>query len=184
MSFKTRKFFCVCVCGGGPCGNNLETFPLPNDPGRGTISAQLRGTGRTDFHFDPSRLGERRRGNGPPTKSRKEFLRAGVAFSFVPCSAGSWVRPLCSEEKWVPLKRPVPRRLSPSEQNNESPQMGRGGGAAVPRRDNLVSRDTLLKHSVFPDQGQIRLGCRRICRLKAAEQARPGRVPFKCTSST
>lgn len=42
-----------------------------------------------------------------------------------------------------------------------------GGGAAVPRRDNLVSRDTLLKHSVFPDQGQI--SCRS-CRLKAAEE--------------
>lgn len=67
--------------GVGPCGNNLETFPLPNDPGRGTISGELRGTGRTDFHLDSSGLGERRRANGLPTKNQKEFLRAGVAFS-------------------------------------------------------------------------------------------------------
>lgn len=98
---------------GDPCGNNLETFPLPNDPGRGTIPAELRGTGRTDFHLDSSRLGERQRGNDLPTKNQKAFLRAGAAFSFVPRSSGSWVRPLCTEEKWVPLKRPVPRRLFP-----------------------------------------------------------------------
>lgn len=76
--------------GGIPVGNNLETFPLPNDPGRGTISAELRGTGRTDFHLDSSRLGERQRGNDLPTKNQKEFLRAGAAFSFVPGSTGSW----------------------------------------------------------------------------------------------
>ena len=47
-------------------------------------------------------------------------------------------------------------------------------GAAVPRRDNLVNRDTLLKHSVFLDQGQVdrRFSCRR----KAAAESRPPQV--------
>ncbi len=30
----------------------------------------------------------------------------------------------------------------------------------VPRRENLVSAETLLKHSVFLDKGQVRLSAR------------------------
>lgn len=35
-----------------PCGNELETFPLPNDPDRETITVDLQGTSRLDIHLD------------------------------------------------------------------------------------------------------------------------------------
>lgn len=35
-----------------PCGNELETFPLPNDPDRDTITVDLQGTSQLDFHLD------------------------------------------------------------------------------------------------------------------------------------
>lgn len=35
-----------------PCGNKLETFPLPNDPDRAKITVALRGTSKLDFHLD------------------------------------------------------------------------------------------------------------------------------------
>lgn len=35
-----------------PCGNELETFPFPNDPARETITVDLQGTSKLDFHLD------------------------------------------------------------------------------------------------------------------------------------
>lgn len=35
-----------------PRGNERETFPLPNDPDRETITADLQGTSKLDFHLD------------------------------------------------------------------------------------------------------------------------------------
>lgn len=35
-----------------PCGNALETFPLPNDPDRETITVDLQGANKLDFHLD------------------------------------------------------------------------------------------------------------------------------------
>lgn len=40
------------ILSGNPCGNELETFPLPNDPDRKTITVDLQGTSKLDFHLD------------------------------------------------------------------------------------------------------------------------------------
>lgn len=47
LSFKSFQ-----VLYQNPCGNKLETFPLPNDPDRETITVDLQGTSKLDFHLD------------------------------------------------------------------------------------------------------------------------------------
>lgn len=37
-----------------PCGNKLETFPLPNGPDSETITADQQGPAKPDFHLDSS----------------------------------------------------------------------------------------------------------------------------------
>ena len=48
LSYTSGTFF----FSGAPRGNELETFPFPNDPDRETITADLQGTSKLDFHLD------------------------------------------------------------------------------------------------------------------------------------
>lgn len=89
-----------------------------------TITAELRGTSRPDFHLDSHH-------EEPTAPSKKKPRRLSLLLRGPP---GSWVGPLSSEEKALPLKEPVPRRLfrlRPSEENNESPRLRGGGGGCA-----------------------------------------------------
>lgn len=116
VSYKTRKLWRKI-----PRGNKHSLFLMtPTE----TITAELRGTSRPDFHLDSHRE--------EPTAPSKKTPAAFSSVAWPP--PGSWVGPLSSEEKALPLKGPVPRRLfrlRPSEENNESPRLRGGGGGCA-----------------------------------------------------